>query len=105
MTEQLDAGGRTGETHRGYSAGRADSEVPSRIQPLMQNSHHVDAHGALYVDEQMASDAVAPIACADLVALAAAARILGYPLDGGPDLVDVGLGLMDAPALFGEIPD
>ena len=61
--------------------------------------------GASNVEHQVAANAVATVARANLAAVATSIGILGDALDRCPEVADVVLGLSSVPALLSEIPD
>src|SRR5690606_25363250 len=57
------------------------------------------------VEEEMTANAVSPEPFADLIAGPTTMGIVADALDRGSDLTHVRLGLVDVPALLGELPD
>src|SRR5690606_25527813 len=79
--------------------------MPRRVHPLVQDAHDVYALAPFQIEEDVAADAIAPVAGLDLLACPPAVRVGGNPLHRGLDLENVLLGLAHIPPLLGVVPD
>lgn len=71
----------------------------------MQHADHINAIGSRYVEDHVPLDGVPAVALPDLVATAAAVRVLDKALHAGLELTHVLLGLRNTPGLLGVVPD
>jgi hypothetical protein len=81
------------------------SKMSRRVHSLVQDSNYVHAVSSFDVEHEVAANAVATVALANLAAVATTMGVLRDALDCCPDLGDVRLGLTNIPAFLGEIPD